>query len=533
VEDSLFAQRFRHGLPDELKVMQDEVEAVARKAGLDFFPVVFEMVKPDEMSMLAAYGGFPTRYPHWRFGMEFEQIHKSYSYGLSKIYEMVINTDPCTAYLMNVNHLTDQKLVMAHVYGHCDFFKNNMWFAHTNRKMLDEMANHATKVRRWVDRLGVPRVEGFIDACLSVDNLIDIHSAAIRRQPRVTDPGTASMRERVAAGESPELPQAQDFKYGVDRSYMDEYINPKDEVLARREKALQESLKPVKVPERPERDVLGFVLQHAPLHDWERDVLAIIREEALYFAPQAQTKIMNEGWATFWHTKLMTEKLARADEIVQYAHSTSGTTAMGGRQLNPYKLGLELFRDIEHRWDTGRHGRDYESCEDMEKKHGWFVDERGGMQKVFEVRRIYNDVQFVDAFLTEDFCRRQGFFAYGYDKKNKQYVIESREFEAIKAQLLQQLTNFGQPILEVTDANHDNRGELLMEHRHTGADLQMDWAETALGNLVTLWKRPVSVHSRLNDRPVCIRHDGESATRTFLDRKEASKPPKKTEKETT
>lgn len=530
MDHSLFVQRFRNGLPDELKQMQDDVEAVARAAGLDFFPVVFEMVKPEEMSMLAAFGGFPTRYPHWRFGMEFEQIHKSYSYGLSKIYEMVINTDPCTAYLMNVNHNTDQKLVMAHVYGHCDFFKNNMWFGHTNRKMLDAMANHATKVRKWVDRLGLPRVEEFIDTCLSVDNLIDIHSAAIRRQPAMTETGE-HLRARVEAGETPDLPQAQDFKYSVDRSYMDEYINPKAEVLAAREKALEETLKPQKVPAKPERDVLGFILQHARLHDWEREILGIIREESLYFAPQAQTKIMNEGWATFWHTKLMTEKLARADEIVQYAHSTSGTTAMGRKQLNPYKLGLELFRDIERRWDTGRHGREYDECDDMTKKREWFRDERGGIQKIYEVRRIYNDVQFVDAFLTEEFCRRQGFFAYAYDKKNKQYVIESREFDKIKQQLLKQLTNFGQPIVEVVDANHDNRGELLMEHRHGGDDLQMDWAETALGNLTKLWRRPVHIHTQLNGRPVRLSHDGENASRTFLDRKGSKKPPKKKEKE--
>jgi len=163
--DRLFEMRYRHGLPPELAEMQERVRTVAKKAGLDFFDVVFEMVDPEEMSMLAAYGGFPTRYPHWRFGMEFAQLHKSYTYGLSKIYEMVINTDPCYAYLMNCNAATDQKMVMAHVYGHCDFFKNNMWFSHTNRKMIDEMANHATRVRRLVDRFGAERVEEFIDCC--------------------------------------------------------------------------------------------------------------------------------------------------------------------------------------------------------------------------------------------------------------------------------------------------------------------------------------------------------------------------------
>ncbi len=108
-----------------------------RGYGLDFFPTIFEVVDYDELNDVAAYGGFPTRYPHWRFGMEYEQLAKGYTYGLQKIYELVINNNPCYAYLMRSNALTDQKLVMAHVYGHCDFFKNNDWFSHTNRKMMD------------------------------------------------------------------------------------------------------------------------------------------------------------------------------------------------------------------------------------------------------------------------------------------------------------------------------------------------------------------------------------------------------------
>ncbi len=520
MSDRLFDIRYRKGLPDELRRMQDEVEKVARAAGLDFFPVVFEMVEPEEMSMLAAYGGFPTRYPHWRFGMEFEQLQKSYVYGLSKIYEMVINTDPCYAYLMNCNAAVDQKLVMAHVYGHCDFFKNNMWFGHTNRKMIDVMANHATRVRRIIDKFGNERVEEFVDCCLSVENLIDLHSAAIRRQSGDEDPVRAALRARVKEGADPELPDARHFKADVDRSYLDEYVNPPEEVLARRERALQKSLEPQRLPVRPERDVLGFILRHAPLHDWEADILAIVREEAMYFAPQGQTKIMNEGWATFWHTKLMTEKLATADEIVDFADHHAGTVAMSPYRLNPYKLGLELFRDIESRWDTGRHGREYEACDDMQKKRNWFVDERGGLQKVYETRRIYNDLQFIDAYLTEDFCRRNGFFTYGYDKTAGEYLIESRQFAEIKGKLLDQLTNFGQPIIDVVDANHDNRGELLLSHQHTGSDLKMDWAETTLKNLARLWKRPVALETQLKGRAVRIRHDGKEPSRAWLDRKD-------------
>ena len=510
-------------LPPHLVELHHEIREYADEFGLDYFDTIFELVSADQMNMVASFGGFPTRYPHWKWGMEYDSLSKGHTYGLQKIYELVINTDPCYAYLMESNSVTDQKMVMAHVYGHCDFFKNNMWFSHTNRKMIDEMANHATRVRRLVDRFGAERVEEFIDCCLSVENLIDVHASAIRRQPRSEGDVVESLRQRAAEGEEVELPDARHFKVEVDRSYMDSFINPAEDVLARREEALERSLERKQVPERPERDVLGFILGNAPLHDWEQDILSIIRDEAYYFAPQGQTKIMNEGWATFWHTRLMTEELGTAAEIVDYADHHAGTVAMSPYKLNPYKLGLELFRDIESRWDTGRHGREWAECQDMKRRKNWFVDERGGLEKVYQVRKIYNDLQFIDAFLTEDFCRRQGFFAYGYDRTSRQYVIESRQFAEIKEKLLSSLTNFGQPLIDVVDANFENRGELLLLHSHTGADLKMDWAETTLGNLVRLWKRPVHMKTIMNGRPLRVSHDGTAGSRTWLDRKKKAK----------
>ena len=172
-------------LSRELLALQEEIEGYARSYGLDFFPVLFEMLDYQSLNQVASYGGFPTRYPHWRFGMEFEHLSKSYSYGLSKIYEMVINNDPCYAYLLECNATVDQKLVMAHVYAHCDFFKNNLSFSKTNRKMMDEIANHATRVRRYMEAHGVEKVESFVDTCLSLENLIDPHAPFIvRERPR-------------------------------------------------------------------------------------------------------------------------------------------------------------------------------------------------------------------------------------------------------------------------------------------------------------------------------------------------------------
>jgi len=139
-------------LPADLADIQRRIEGYARDYKLDFYPTFFELVDADQLNAVAAYGGFPTRYPHWRFGMEYEQLSKGYTYGLQKIYELVINNNPCYAYLMRSNGQVDQKLVMAHVYGHCDFFKNNYWFSQTDRKMMDEMANHGNRIRRYMDR---------------------------------------------------------------------------------------------------------------------------------------------------------------------------------------------------------------------------------------------------------------------------------------------------------------------------------------------------------------------------------------------
>jgi hypothetical protein len=170
--------------PTELKEIKYEIEAHAQKFGLDFFPVIFEVLDYAALNEVASYGGFPHRYPHWRFGMEYDRLSKSHAYGLSKIYEMVINNSPCYAYLLKCNNVVDQKLVMGHVYGHCDFFKNNLYFAHTNRKMVDEMANHSIRLQRYVDRYGADRVEAFIDCCLSLENLIDPHWPFIRRRDK-------------------------------------------------------------------------------------------------------------------------------------------------------------------------------------------------------------------------------------------------------------------------------------------------------------------------------------------------------------
>ena len=489
-------------LAPELVSARDGIRELAKSYGLDFYETVFEMVTYEEMNMLAAYGGFPTRYPHWRFGMEYLQMQKSYEYGLSKIYEMVINTDPSYAYLLDNNLLVDQKLVMAHVYGHVDFFKNNLWFAPTNRRMLDQMANHASKVRRIMDRQGQAEVEAFIDQVLSIDNLIDPYMAHIKRDRAVTEADIEAAEDDDSVGRLPAKP------------YMDPHINPPEFLAAQRKRKDDDLQRMRSFPEQPVRDVLGFIMQHAQLPRWKQEIMSIVRDEARYFAPQGQTKIMNEGWATYWHTKLMTEHILSDDEVIDYADHHSGTVYQQPGRLNPYKMGVELFRHIEERWNKGRYGKDWLDCEDPREQRVWDTGAGLGRDKIFEVRKTHNDITFLDTFLTADFCRELGFFTTKYDAKAGTWIIDSREFEDVKTQLLQMLASRGTPRVYIVDGNHANQGELRMFHQHEGLDIQLDWAHVTMGNLQAIWGRPVHLDTHLDGKPIRLRHDGAEVTRS-------------------
>jgi len=490
-------------LPPHLVEIQQQMEGHARSYGLDFFPTIFELVDCDQLNAVAAYGGFPTRYPHWRWGMEYEQLSKGYHYGLQKIYELVINNNPCYAYLMTSNEITDQKMVMAHVYGHCDFFKNNLWFSHTNRKMMDQTANNGNRIRRYMDRLGVETVETFIDACLSIEDLIDVHSTHIKRSDDKPPPAKVDFD-----GVEEDDEDAATGRFGA-KDYMDAFVNPRAKLAAEAEaRAARREHVESRFPAQPQRDVMLFILQNAPLKAWQADVLSIIRDEAYYFAPQAQTKIMNEGWASYWHSTIMTRHGIAPSDLICYCDHHSGTMSSAPGRLNPYKIGIELFRDIEERWNKGQFGKEFDECDNFETKRRWDTGHGKGREKIFEVRRIYNDLTFIDTFLTLDFCRRHRLFSFGYNEGSEYYEIESREFPKIKERLLFNLTNRGQPIISITDGNYKNRGELYLLHEHHGVDLQTGYARDTLTNLARLWGRPVHIETRLEEDRVVLSYDG-------------------------
>lgn len=410
-----------------MTTLVQEIEGFARRAGLDPFHTLFQLCDYREMNEIAAFGGFPIRYSHWRFGMEFDILLKGQTYGLQRIYEIVINHDPCYAYLLECNNPVIQKMVICHVFAHSDFFKQNRFFSHTRRNMIDRMAANAVKIRHFSDRYGAEVVEEFLDLSLSLENLIDYQA--------VIPPGNAR------------------------------------EIEGKRT-----------------RDLMLFLIEQAQdLEEWQRTLLEIVREEAYYFAPQVQTKIINEGWASFWHSQLMNQSVLTDREVIDYASQHSMAVATTPGQLNPYKLGIELFRDIEKR----------------------------GIDP-FEVRTNCNDATFVDSFLTEEFCHAQKMFVYEFNRRSGGYEIVDRNWLLVKETLLNQLANAGQPFIYVEDDNFEGRGELLLVHDHHGFDLKLSDCHATLQNLHRIWKKPVHLMTVIANQPKMLSCSGNSKSEVAI-----------------
>jgi stage V sporulation protein R len=402
------------------------------------------MLDAADVNAVAAYGGFPVRYPSWRFGMHYERLQKGYEYGLSKIYELVINNDPTYAYLVRSNSMMEQKLVMAHVMGHADFFKHNVWFGPTQRSMVEQMSYHAARIRSFVEVYGQDKVERFLDVALGLDELIDPYLPL--RESRRAD------RKREAI-QSPAERVRLDFERRWGDGAEDPHPGPQPIGSAPPTRSSSDL---------PTFDILGFLVEHACLADWQVEILRIVRAEAYYFLPQRLTKIMNEGWASYWHSHLLTHGLLGPSEIVDFADCHAGATAVAPGQLNPYKLGIELFRHAHARGDD-----------------------------LFQLRRVHNDVSFIDHVVDEDFARSNQLFVYRRNARTGKNVVVDRDWVAIKEQLLRELSWCGSPRIQLVEADADGEGGLLLVHQHEGRDLKLDEAGAQLKTLAQVWGGPV------------------------------------------
>lgn len=457
--------------------IRDKVEEV----GLDCFPQEFELCDHNQMLGYMAYHGMPAHYPHWSYGKSFEKLKTLYDYGVSGLpYEMVINSNPSLAYLMRDNSLLLQVLTIAHVYGHNDFFKNNFTFQSTRPEFtISTFKAHATRIRRYVEdpSIGIDSMEHLLDAAHAL-------SLQCRRNLAIRKLSPDEARQRV-------IDAAQPVHHPFER-------------LHRREPTAEPDLH--RVPLIPDEDLLLFVRDHNPfLSEWQKDVLTIVHEEAQYFIPQIETKIMNEGWATYWHKRIL-DSLALPQDLyleLLVRHSQVVRPHPGG--LNPYHLGLRVWEDIWRRYSEP-------TAEEAKT-----LPPGDAKQKLFEARSVDRDVSFLRRHLTESLMRDLHLFEF--EERSGDMVVRevSNEegWQQVRETLLKSIGMATTPVIKVVDADFGRNHTLHLIHDHDGRDLKLEAAERTLSYVHRLWQREVVLESVL---------DGKKALLSFGERGFASRP---------
>lgn len=404
---------------EQLEPAVERLTELALEYGLDFFPMRYQLCPPEVLYSIGAYG-MPTRFSHWSFGKAYHRMKAEYDHGLSKIYELVINSDPCYAFLLDSNTLLQNKLIVAHVLGHSDFFKNNAMFAGTDRKMVDRMSIFAERIERFGQEYGTETVEKFLDAGIAIQEHIDPY---------------------VRFGQSGGFLEADG---GI-------------------------------------KDVIGYIAAESRyLEEWQREILYMLRAEMLYFWPQLETKIMNEGWASYWHLKLVRELELSDGEIIEFAKMNAGVIQPSPGRINPYYLGLMMLRHIE-------------------KKEGF--------EALFAIRETESDVSFIRNYLTRELAEEMDLFVYKQEEQI--YKVTANSIEDIRENLIRSRTNGGFPYLTIRDDDLHGRGELLLDNRYEGLELDRKYLERTLPMVYLLWGRTVHLRTVVDGKEKTYVYDGQ------------------------
>lgn len=456
----------------------DEITEIATGFGLDFYPMRYEVCPADIIYTFGAYG-MPTRFTHWSFGKQFHRMKLQYDLGLSQIYELVINSNPCYAFLLDTNSLIQNKLIIAHVLAHCDFFKNNVRFSNTRKDMVESMTATAERIADYEMIHGKEEVERFLDAVLAIQEHVD-----------------PTMHQRKQSSED-------------QNQYGEEIVRktPYDDLWGLDDKeSKQKKTKPkhAKFPLEQEKDILLFILEHSrELEEWQRDILTMMREEMLYFWPQLETKIMNEGWASYWHQKILREMDLTSDETIEFASLNANVVQPSKTRINPYYLGLKIFEDIERRYN--------DPTEEMQR---FGVKSNMGKEKIFEVREIESDISFIRNYLTEDLVKQEDM--YLFEKKGNDYKISTKDYELVRDQLVSIRVNGGFPYIVVEDGDYLRNGELYLVHKYEGTELDLQYLENVLPYIHQLWGRIVHIETNVENMQVVYSYDRNKVHRRYV-----------------
>lgn len=444
--------------------------------GLDCYPQEFEVCDANQMLSIMSYSGMPSHYPHWSYGKAFERQKTLYDHGLAGLpYEMVINSDPCLAYLMRDNSLCLQITTIAHVYGHNDFFKRNFNFSFTKAARVIEMfKTHAKRVRAYSESpsIGRKKVENILDATHAL-------SMQCRRNPAIRKLSQEEQRENIIL----KTFQTQD---------------PFAPLHKRPEYKLPDLNK---TPLEPEEDMLAFIRDYnLRLEEWERDLIDIVIEEANYFLPQIETKIINEGWASYWHRTIMHSLDLPQDIMLEFLVRHNQVIRPIPGDINPYHVGLKIWDDIEARYE----GMSDASFKDKGERP------KSARNKMFEVRDVERDSSFLRRFLSEDLLREMDIFRYETDEKANIVVSEvcdNDHWQKIKDTLI---TNVGMgciPTIKIIDADYGDNRQLLLRHTYDGRELELQYSEQTLHFVQRLWGRKVLLETHVAGKDVVLSYD--------------------------
>jgi stage V sporulation protein R len=474
---------------DELGVWDERIRELVDRFRLRCYPQEFEVCDHNEMLGYMAYTGMPSHYPHWSYGKSYERQKTMYDYGVSGLpYEMVINSNPCLAYLMRDNTLLLQVLTIAHVYGHNDFFANNFTFTSGTdaRHVLEMFKNSGGRIASYQEdpSIGVELVESAVDHA---------HAICYQRSRNLAIRQLSDDEQRVRAWERAQ-PTPDPWR---DIHPAREYVQPD---LS-------------KTPAEPQENLLQFIAKYNPyLPEWKRDILEIVDKQTQYFMPQMETKIMNEGWASYWHHKILNELQLPQGMHLEFLvrHNQVLRPHPGG--LNPYHLGFVMWHDIERRWNAGDTGREW--TDDTPDVDPATQDENDtpGRKKIFEVRESDRDQSFLRRFLTKELMEELHLFQH--ERRGKERVItkvsDEENWKDVRDTLIKNVGTGSIPVIKVEDADFGRNRTLYLKHYHDGRDLQLEYAEHTLKHVAQLWEREVVLETVINGKGSLLKLSGES-----------------------
>lgn len=441
----------------QLQDYSRRLERLAHTLGLDFYPVDFELVPPHFMTEIAVYG-LPVRMPHWSFGVRYFQQMVRQSMGNSRIFEVMFPGKRCHAYLVDENSLAENTLVVSHVLGHADFAKNNYLFARSmemaDGRILERAAAHARRIEDNLQTYGQEKVEAVLDAALSLEAHVDIDKP-LRRPPYARSGSEASIVSVPSALQHRIKRQDQRAAQVQDGSLISEHAN----------------LSPF--PPHTEWDLLWFIANHAPdMEDWERNIFLAVREESFYFYPVFACQIMNEGWASYWHARLLREADFLPDDLYLNAlkvHSDVVSPFASGSQMaldiNPYHLGFAIWEQI------------------IEQK---------GIEAAREIMKEEDDFSFIRNYLDAELVEKLDLFVYGTEGGTDIRIV-NRDVSAICEAILKPRYNYGVPRVAVSQLHRDGSLELMHDYRTDGSGLDLARAERVLEYIGRVWRHPVSL----------------------------------------